>query len=60
MLEARTVSVSIAHPWEEAYEAVWRPADFPKWASGLSALAALAQEGHGRIAVAVESADRGM
>ena len=22
MLEARTVSVSIAHPWEEAYEAV--------------------------------------
>lgn len=37
MLEARTVSVSIARPWDEVYEAVWRPEDFPKWASGLSA-----------------------
>ena len=37
MLEARTVSVSIALPWEEVYEAIWRPEDFPKWASGLSA-----------------------
>ena len=37
MLEARTVSVSIARPWEEVYEAAWRPEDFPKWASGLSA-----------------------
>jgi hypothetical protein len=37
MHEARTVSVSIARPWEEVYEAIWRPEDFPKWASGLSA-----------------------
>ena len=37
MLEARTVSVSIARPWEEVYEAIWRPEDFPRWASGLSA-----------------------
>ena len=37
LLEARTVSVSIARPWEEVYEAVRRPEDFPKWASGLSA-----------------------
>ena len=37
MLEARTVSISIGRPWEEVYEAAWRPEDFPKWASGLSA-----------------------
>ena len=37
MHEARTVSVSIARPWEEVYEAIWRPEDFPKWAAGLSA-----------------------
>jgi hypothetical protein len=37
MHQARTVSVSIARPWEEVYEAIWRPEDFPKWASGLSA-----------------------
>ena len=36
-LEARTVDVSIARPWDEVYEAVWRPEDFPEWASGLSA-----------------------
>ena len=37
MLEARTVGFSIARPWKEVYEAVWRPEDFPEWASGLSA-----------------------
>jgi hypothetical protein len=37
MLEARTVSVSIARPWDEVYEAIRRPEDFAKWASGLSA-----------------------
>ena len=37
MLEARTVSVSIARPWEGVYEAIWRPEDFAEWASGLSA-----------------------
>ena len=36
MLEAQTVSVSIARPWEEVYEAIWRPQDFARWASGLS------------------------
>ncbi|WP_210254778.1 SRPBCC family protein [Methylocapsa sp. S129] len=35
MRETRTVSVSIARPWQEVYEAIWRPQDFPKWASGL-------------------------
>jgi hypothetical protein len=44
MLEARTVSVSIARPWEEVYEAIRRPEEFPKWASGLSA-SPLAQDG---------------
>jgi hypothetical protein len=36
MLESRTISVSINRNWNEVYEAVWRPEDFPKWASGLS------------------------
>ncbi len=36
MLESRTLSISIERNWAEAYEAVWRPEDFPKWASGLS------------------------
>ena len=44
MREARTVSVSIARRWEEVYEALWRPEDFPKWASGLSA-SPLVQDG---------------
>lgn len=44
MLEARTVSISIARPWEEVYEAIWRPEDFPKWTSGLSA-SPLVQDG---------------
>ena len=36
MLESRTISISIDRNWKEIYEAVWRPEDFPKWASGLS------------------------
>jgi len=36
MLESRTISISINRNWKEIYEAVWRPEDFPKWASGLS------------------------
>ena len=36
MLEARTICISIDRPWREVYEAIWRPEDFPKWASGLS------------------------
>ena len=36
MLEPRTISVSIDRNWYEVYETIWRPEDFPKWASGLS------------------------
>lgn len=36
MLEARTIGVSIRCPWQELYEAIWRPEFFPKWASGLA------------------------
>lgn len=36
MLESRTLSVSINRNWKEVYETIWRPEDFPKWASGLS------------------------
>lgn len=36
MFASRTISISIARNWNEVYEAVWRPEDFPKWASGLS------------------------
>jgi len=36
MLEAQTISISIDRPWQAVYDAVWRPQDFPKWASGLS------------------------
>lgn len=36
MLESRTISISINRNWKEVYDAVWRPEDFPKWASGLS------------------------
>jgi hypothetical protein len=36
MLEAHTLGVSIPRPWREVYEALWRPQDFPRWASGLS------------------------
>lgn len=36
MLDSRTIGISINRNWKEVYEAVWRPEDFPKWASGLS------------------------
>jgi hypothetical protein len=36
MLQSRTISVSIPRPWKEVYEAVWRPQDFARWASGLT------------------------
>ncbi len=44
MLEARTISISIARPWDQVYEAIWRPESFPRWASGLSR-AGLRREG---------------
>ena len=36
MPESTTLSVLINRNWHEVYEAIWRPEDFPKWASGLS------------------------
>lgn len=36
MLAARTYSVSIDRDWRELYELIWRPEFFPRWASGLS------------------------
>jgi len=36
MLEARTISIGIARDWRAVYDAIWRPEDFCKWASGLS------------------------
>ena len=36
MLEARTLSVSVDRPWQDLFEAIWRPEIFPCWASGLS------------------------
>lgn len=36
MLEARTLSIAVDLPWMTAYEALWRPETFPRWASGLS------------------------
>lgn len=44
MMESRVISISISRSWNEAYEAIWRPEDFPKWASGLSQ-AGLAKDG---------------
>ena len=36
MLEARTLSITVARDWRALYEALWRPESFPLWASGLS------------------------
>lgn len=36
MLESRTLGISINRNWKEVYDAIWRPENFPKWASGLS------------------------
>jgi hypothetical protein len=44
MLESRTISISIDRNWKDIYENIWRPQDFPKWASGL-AKSTLAQDG---------------
>ena len=45
MPESRTLSVSINRDWREVYDAIWRPENFPKWASGLSK-SPLTQDGH--------------
>jgi len=44
MLETRTISISINRNWNGVYEAMWRPEDCPKWASGLSK-SSLAKDG---------------
>lgn len=49
MIESRTISVSINRNWNEVYETIWRPEDFPKWASGLSK-SSLAKDGDAWIA----------
>ncbi|APT57480.1 polyketide cyclase [Roseomonas gilardii] len=36
MLEARTLSITVARDWRALYEALWQPESFPLWASGLS------------------------
>jgi hypothetical protein len=36
-MQAQTISVFIETPWQEVYEAIWRPEVFPRWATGLSA-----------------------
>jgi hypothetical protein len=35
MLETRTISISINRNWNDVYEAIWRPEDFPKWVFGV-------------------------
>jgi hypothetical protein len=44
MLPSRVISITVDRPWREVYDAIWRPQDFAKWASGLSA-AGLTQDG---------------
>lgn len=44
VLENRTLSVSISCDWQALYERIWRPENFPEWASGLSG-ADMKQEG---------------
>lgn len=36
MVESRTLSISIDRDWQQVYDAMWRPQDFARWASGLS------------------------
>ena len=45
MLESRTLSIAIGKPWTEVYESIWRPENFPQWASGLSK-GSLAKDGN--------------
>jgi len=57
MLPAITLSVTIARPWQEVYEAFWRPSDFARWASGLSEFA-LRQDGESWIGEGAEGGIR--
>lgn len=49
MLDSITLSISIDRCWRSIYEAIWRPEDFAKWASGLSH-SPLIQEGEWWVA----------
>jgi hypothetical protein len=53
MFESKTISVAIDCNWNEVYEAIWQPEDFPKWASGLSK-SVLTREGDAWKAVGPE------
>lgn len=43
-MRSRVISVTVDREWRDVYDRIWRPEDFLKWASGLSA-AALSQDG---------------
>jgi hypothetical protein len=36
VLESQTLSIAVDREWKDVYEAIWRPEEFPRWASGLS------------------------
>ncbi|MDD2721563.1 MAG: polyketide cyclase [Gallionella sp.] len=38
MLESHAVSVRISCDWHTLYERIWRPENFPEWATGLSGM----------------------
>ena len=57
MLEALTLGISIGRPWQQVYDAIWRPEDFPRWASGLSA-SSLEKDGDGWRAAGPEGTVR--
>jgi hypothetical protein len=56
-MEARTLGVTIERPWRDVYDALWRPQDFAKWASGLSQ-SSLEQDGEDWLARGPEGAVR--
>jgi hypothetical protein len=33
---AAAITISIDRPWQDVYDAIWRPEAFPAWAAGLS------------------------
>ncbi len=57
MLEALTLGISIGRPWQQVYDAIWRPEDFPRWASGLST-SSLEKDGDGWRAAGPEGTVR--
>lgn len=43
-MDTRVLSITVPRCWQDVYADIWRPQDFVRWASGLSA-AALTQNG---------------